>query len=134
MELGGSVGAGEVRLLFGDVIRGETVVIGHTEGGGGTCVKRRLTRGYRTRWCREKMKEKKRRLVKKEKMWRLVLGSGAAALPQFHRDFNTYDHLYTHNLLPLQTYLNNITNTVHTLQVFQTCEISMGSEVRGPRT
>ena len=37
-KLGGSVGAGEVRLLFGDVVRGETVVIGHTEGGGGTCV------------------------------------------------------------------------------------------------
>ncbi len=45
MELGGSVGAGEVRLLFGDVIRGETVVIGHTEGGGGTCVEQEA--GYR---------------------------------------------------------------------------------------
>jgi hypothetical protein len=38
-----------------------------------------------------------------------------AALPQFHHDFNTFDHLYTHNLLPLQAYLNHITNTVDTL-------------------
>jgi hypothetical protein len=33
-------------------------------------------------------------------------------LPQFHHDFNTFDHLYTHNLPPLQAYLNNITDTV----------------------
>jgi hypothetical protein len=38
-----------------------------------------------------------------------------AALPQFHHDFNTFDHLYTHNLLPLQAYLNHITDTVDTL-------------------
>ena len=37
------------------------------------------------------------------------------SLPQFHRDFNTFDHLYTHNLLPLQAYLNNITDTVDKL-------------------
>jgi hypothetical protein len=30
-----------------------------------------------------------------------------ADLPQFHHDFNTFDHLYTHNLLPLQAYLNH---------------------------
>jgi hypothetical protein len=51
-------------------------------------------------------------------------------LPQFHRDFNTYDHLYTHNLLPLQTYLNNITNTVHTLLSVTTKSI-LGLRLQG---
>ena len=54
-----------------------------------------------------------------------------AALPQFHHDFNTFDHLYTHNLLPLQTYLNNITNTVDKL-LSTTAESILGLRLPQP--
>ncbi len=38
VELGEAVGVARVCLLFGDVVRGETEVVWHTENGGGTCV------------------------------------------------------------------------------------------------